>query len=479
MFETAIRQLRMALSMVWGRPINPRNIENLIDDALKTLAEFGSPGDDVEQLLDGPFSDPKARREFQNRAIQITTRRLKKSSPYYRDLFDKHAINPDTLTVDTFHQLPLTNKYMVQQQEAEFIATTSQPYVTTRTTGTTGQPTEIWLSRYETELWASLAALSGLLRNELTPTDSLQINISSRATAAVQQSITACRLVGAHVRMLGLIPPEESLAHLLGKQGEEAPTLLSIYPSYLAELVTLAQQQRLNPRDFRLRRIDAGGEILSDALSQAAKTTFGVPIVNDTFAMTEILPVSGRVCAQGHLHPDLNMGLVEVIDLTTGEPAKANMLGTLVVTPFYPYRECMPVLRYDTRDVVRQLPNDPLNCELAGIPATSRILGKANHLFTLSDQIVTMRDLVEVYEALPAHPWPARFHAHVDVAADHIDLLVPAHALGEVTLAEVERRYHRNGIPVRVSIDTDEDHDLPLRAVRADLREVTFAGRRD
>ena len=60
MFETGVRQLRMAISMVWGKPINPRNIERLIDDALKTLKEFGAPGDDVQQLLDGPFADPDA-----------------------------------------------------------------------------------------------------------------------------------------------------------------------------------------------------------------------------------------------------------------------------------------------------------------------------------------------------------------------------------------------------------------------------------
>ena len=58
MFETGMRQLRMALSMVGGRRIDPRNVERLIDDALATLATFGSPGDDMQQLLDGPVRRP-------------------------------------------------------------------------------------------------------------------------------------------------------------------------------------------------------------------------------------------------------------------------------------------------------------------------------------------------------------------------------------------------------------------------------------
>ena len=77
-----------------------------------------------------------------------------------------------------------------------FIADGSRPYLATRTTGTTGRPTQIWLSRQEMELWPSLAALSGLLRGEIGPDDCMQINISSRATAAVQQNMTVCALAG-------------------------------------------------------------------------------------------------------------------------------------------------------------------------------------------------------------------------------------------------------------------------------------------
>ena len=60
------------------------------------------------------------------------------------------------------------------------------PYLSTRTTGTTGRPAEIWLSRYEAELWPAMAALSGLLRNEINHDDCLQINLSSRATAPLR-----------------------------------------------------------------------------------------------------------------------------------------------------------------------------------------------------------------------------------------------------------------------------------------------------
>lgn len=475
MFETGIRQLRMVFSIVTGKPINPENIERLIQDALNTLEEFGTPGDDAQQMLAGPFSDPNSRRSLQTGALQRTARRLARVSPYYKELFASVSMAPKDMTVDTLHKIPVTRKAALQEQQQDFIATDAHPYLTTRTTGTTGRPAEVWLSKYEIELWPALSALSGLLRNEISPSDCLQINLSSRATGAVQLNMSVARLAGGRAHALGIIPPDESLNHLLAG-GDAAPTILNTYPSYLAQLVRAARRRRLGPPDFHLRRVECGGEVLSSALAQAARDTLGAPIINDIFAMTEVLPVTGRICSQGHLHPDANIGFVEVIDLKTGEPAEPGALGTLVVTPYYPYRECMPVFRYDTRDVVRQLPDEPLTCELTAMPATSRILGKADQLLEANGRTVTTRELVETLEALPSQPWPVRFQARLH--NDEIELRLTEQALHDLTKEEVERRFRAVGIDLHVAEPlTPEDEGLQLRPLRADLLETTFAAR--
>ncbi len=474
MFQTGIRQARMAMSMVWGRPISPRNVERLIEDALETLATFGAPGDDVQQVLDGPFSDAQAREDFQNRALRRTAGRLAQRSPHYRRLFGAAGIDPQKLTVDQMAGVPVTVKGDLTAAPSDFITDGSQPYVSTRTTGTTGRPAEVWLSRYELELWPAMAALSGLLRGELGPEDCMQINISSRATAAVQQNLAVCRLVGARSRMLGVVPADESLDSLLGA-GDTSPTMLVTYPSYLAELVQAARRRGVGPGDFRLRRIDCGGEVLSAALSRAAYETFGPRLVNDGFGMTEVLPVTARGCEHGHLHHDLNMGFVEVVDLQTGQPVGPGQLGSVVITPYYPYRECMPVFRYDTRDIVRRLPDAPLACELAGVPGTSRILGKADHLLHAGDEVITLRDLVEVVEDLPAQPWPARFAAAVH--EDRVQLRLPADVLVGTSTTDLRRRLADRGLDVEVATVADARPGVQIRPLRADLLETTFAER--
>jgi phenylacetate-CoA ligase len=463
MFETGVRQFRMAMAMVGGRRINPRVIERLTGDVRATLSEFGTPGDDVGELLDGPFADPESRDHFQTQAVRRTVRRLVKRSAFYGKLLADLDVR--RLTLSQFRTFPPTTRADLVMRGPDFLCSGVTPYLSTRTTGTTGRPAEIWMSAYEAALWPALAALSGLLRGELRPSDCLQISISSRATAAVQHGIETSRLAGARARILGQVPVRQSLDSLL----DRVPTLLTCYPSYLAQLVTEARRTGLGPADFALRVINVGGEVLSPALRAAAQETFGA-VITDTFGMTEILPVSGRFCDAGHLHPDVNMALVEVIALSGSEPAAPGELGRMVVTPYFPYRDCMPVLRYDTADLVRPLPDEALGCELAGIPAVSAIQGKASQVIETGSGKVTTRDIVEVLESLPSQPWPARYRA--TERSGVLLVTVPASAVDGLDAAEIRQRFADRGIDAAVEVSSSGE---TLRHVRADLTESTFA----
>lgn len=470
MLETGIRQFRMAMGMVWGRRLKPDNIARLVDDALATLAEFGEPGADARELVDGPLDDPAARLDFATRGVRRTAARLASSAPFYERRFAAAGVTPDKLDIAALGAIPVTVKRDLVERPEDFRCADVAPYLTTRTTGTTGRPAEIWLSRYEMDLWPALGALAGVLRGELLPGDVMQVNVSSRATASVHLDVAVCRLVGAGCRVLGIVPPDEALDSL----GEGGATHLATTPSYLAELEKAARRRGMGPDDFRLRNIDVGGEILSPSLAEAARKTFGAAGIRDLFAMTEVAPVSGRTCGQGHLHFDINTGLVEYLDLDTGEPAEPGALATVVITPYFPYRDCMPVFRYDTRDVVRRLPDERLTCEVAAIPGTSQILGKADQLLRLgSGGIVTPRQLVEAVEALPSRPWPARHRATVHEG--RIRLTLPRSSVADLGAAQAVRHFADHGLDVDLALAADSEAPA-LRPLRCDLHETTFAG---
>jgi phenylacetate-coenzyme A ligase PaaK-like adenylate-forming protein len=469
MFETGIRQFRLAVGMVQGRRLDPRNIARLVDDVLATLAEFGEPGADAAELIDGPMANPEARLDIANTNLRRTARRLAAQSPFYARRFTSAQIDPAKLDVAGMPKIPVTTRADLIERPGDFRCTDVPAYLATRTTGTTGRPAEVWLSRYEMELWPALGALASVLRDEMRPGDVMQVNLSSRSTAALHLAATSCRLVGAGCRPLGILPPEVSLDSL----AEGGTTILLTCPSYLGELVTAARRRGMGVGDFQLRRLVVGGEVLSTSLAQAAARTFGVRRVEDPYSMTEIAPVSGRTCSQAHQHHDLNLGLTELVDLDTGEPAAPGALGTLVVTPYFPYRDCTPVFRYDTRDVARCLPDTPLRCELADVPATSQILGKANQLLRLpGGEVVTPRQLTEAIEALPAEPWPARYRA---IACDgRIRLTLPVGAIAGYGEADAVRHFAAAGLDIDLDIVGD-DQAASLRHTRSDLHETTFA----
>ena len=122
MFETVVRQLRMAWSILRGVPISPGNLERLIDDARATLREFGAPGSDVERLIDGPFADPNMRRHLQDTSVRRTVKRAARVSPYYREVLTARGIDPSAVTTQSIENLPLTRKSDVLKRTADFIA---------------------------------------------------------------------------------------------------------------------------------------------------------------------------------------------------------------------------------------------------------------------------------------------------------------------------------------------------------------------
>jgi len=459
------------MGMVWGRRLNPANVGRLVDDVRATIAEFGEPGTEAQEVLGGELAEPEARLDWVNSGLSRTARRLAAKSPFYARRFEAAQIDPGELDVAGLRAIPVTSKQELVEQAADFRCTDVEGFLATRTTGTTGRPAEIWLSRYEMELWPALGALSSVLREELRPDDIMQLSISSRATAAMHLSAASCRLAGAGCRPLGIVPPDETLDSL----SEGGATILLSCASYLAELLTAARRRGMGSNDFKLRRITVGGEVLTPSLAQAACQLFGVPIIEDPYSITEAIPVTARSCRQGHLHHDPNLGLAELLDLQTGAPAAPGALGTVVITPFFPYRDCMPVFRYDTRDVARNLIG-PLSCELAGIPASSLILGKADHLLQLrTGQLITPRQLIDAIEAMPSEPWPARYLA---TAQDgRLQLTLPAAAISGYGEAEASRH-----LATVLEADVDlvivsDEQASELRRTRSDLHETTFATR--
>ncbi|HEX9547584.1 MAG TPA: hypothetical protein VF942_09620, partial [Acidimicrobiales bacterium] len=138
MFETGIRQLQMAIGMVWGRRLDARNIGRLIDDVLATVAEFGEPGADAQQLLGGPLAGQEARLEFATRSLRRTARRLSVQSQFYARRFASVDARPSEIDVARLGAIPVTTRRDLIERPGDFLCADVAAHLTSRTTGTTG-----------------------------------------------------------------------------------------------------------------------------------------------------------------------------------------------------------------------------------------------------------------------------------------------------------------------------------------------------
>ena len=476
MIETVPAQLRYVCTLAFGARLHTRSLDRLVTSLVDAREEFGAVGRDAAEALRGPVLDDTARREVQIRRFRKQAQ-LAARTPYYGRVFAELGIEPRKLRWADVEALPPTPKEMLKADPDAFVPTSARPAFRALTTGTTGIPTTVYFSRAEFEATVVLGAISVLLARQVEPGDVVQLSVSSRALFPVMLAAQIAARVGAVVYQAGFVDPAHALALLAEKRSlpghKPRANVLSTTPSYFGSLVERGAELGYRPRDFGVERIVLGGEIATQGLRDRATTVFGEVEYVETYAATEIFGTGALTCLSGHLHFPVPPGLVEVVSLDGRRRAEPGEPGTLVVTPFAPYRTTTVVLRYDTADVVR-VPAEPLTCELSTIPGTSHVLGKLARSIPHAGGWTFQRDVVEALEALEEVPLPARFGMRAD-RADGVAV--------EVVAREDDARTRRR-------IATALEHRVPLRGLRvvtdpasledpvllrADLREHSFA----
>jgi phenylacetate-CoA ligase len=476
--ETAVANLRFALSMGLGRPFHQPSLDKIYRAVRQTQEEFGSLGVEMSEVLSGPSLDEDTRRFLQTRRFRKQATRGARETEYYGEVFAELGIDPAKIDFEDIATLPLTTKDAVRDNPEAFVRKTAKFGSRSTTTGTTGWPTSIYFSHDEMRTMAALSSLSSLSRGLIAADDLVQINISTRATIGVRGVAAACDGIGAGLYICGLVSPEHTLKllaerhRLPGKKSRVS--VMSTYPSYLGLLVETGQQLGYQPSDFGLETILAGGECLTAGLERRAKEFFGDPEIISNYGMTELAPLAGNHCEQGHLHFEVSMGLIEVASLE--DPSRLAVdgeVGTIVATPFPPFRESSILLRYNTEDVVRAL-SGPLTCELRNLPATSGLLGKQRLSVRHDDGWTFLRDIVESLEELDEVPLPARYGYWAVPGGIAVEAVVRSNTAE--TRRRIDDALHQRGVPVRSLrlVESPAELERPLR-LRADMREGSFA----
>jgi phenylacetate-CoA ligase len=475
MLETAIAQLLFGYSMMTGRRCSIWAIETLVHSARETCREFGNIGVEGAEMVQGPVLDAETRQELQLGRFRAQAQRAASQTIYYENLFSCLGLDPAKLTWGDIPQLPLTTKDSVRDDDGAFVRRGAKPYLRTTTTGTTGRPTGICFSDYEMRLYAALQALYLLINDEVRDGDLIQTSTAARGLLGNQNTMAACAHIGAVVYQTGIVEPAFALAqlaepHNIPDKRKQVSTLIT-YPSYLGTLIETGFALGYRPSHFGLRSISVGGEIVTEGVQRRCRHIFGEVEISQGFGMTEIWPLGGRLCEQGHLHWEPTYGLIEVVSPETGVPVPDGEFGTIVATPFMPFRETTLLLRFNTEDTAYAVLNP--TCSLKHLVTTSNVQGKLGLCVRHADGWTTPRDVLEAIEGIDEIPLPGRCGFWAAEGGIAVECLV-RHETSEVRRALGEALEAR-GVPLReLHLGTNPrelKHPLPQRC---DLRENTF-----
>ena len=297
MFETGIRQFRMAIGMVWGRRLDTANLARLVDDALATIAEFGEPGADVAATARRPVHRPG--RPDRVRQPWPAPHRPPAEHPIsllFAGVSPPPSSTPSKLDLEALRTLPVTVKLDLIERPNDFRCADVR--------AAPGHPDHrhhrhvrprSGCRATRSSCGPALGALSGVLRDEIRPE---RHHAGQRQLAGHRRGAPERRDLPAGRRRLpgarrgpagrGAGQPEPRAVRPCCRPARATWASWSWPPAAAGWARTTSSCAGSTPVARCCHR----------SLAAAARQTFGVDQVNDSFGMTEVMPVSGH-----HLQP--------------------------------------------------------------------------------------------------------------------------------------------------------------------------------
>ncbi|CAN5158765.1 phenylacetate--CoA ligase [soil metagenome] len=299
-------------------------------------------------------------------------------SPFYRDLFARHHVDPRTInSLADLTKLPTTTKEDLQQRNNDFLCVDAARVIEyTSTSGTLGSPvtialTENDLQRLTTNEYNSFICADG------SAADIYQLMLTlDRQFMAGIAYYSGLRKLGAGIIRLGPGVPSlqwETIQRL-------KPTAIVAVPSFILKLIKFAADNHIDINSSSVKKAICIGENIRNAdfsyniLGKKITEAWDIHLYS-TYASTE-MQTAFTECSEGrggHLQPELV--IVELLD-ENNEPVGSNMPGEVTITTLGV--EGMPLLRYKTGDIC-MYHDEPCACGRSSL-RLSPIIGRKKQM---------------------------------------------------------------------------------------------------
>jgi len=316
--------------------------------------------------------------QVQLERLQSTIHRVYRNVPFYRKVFDKHGIDPDSFSsLEDITKIPFTTKddlrenypyglFAVPLREVVRIHTSS---------GTTGMPIVVGYTKNDLKIWTELVARI-LTAGGITKDDVIQIAFNYGLFTGAFGFHYGAEKIGASVIPVSIENPKKQIKIL---QDYKTTAIIST-PSYALLIANTIIEMDINPNSLLLKFGLLGAEPWSEQMRKEIEEKLKIT-ATDNYGLSEVMGpgVAGECLEKNGLHINEDHFFFEIIDPHTLEPVKEGERGELVITTLT--KEAFPVLRFRTGDLTRFLPGE-CHCGRT-FRRIDRILGRTDDMIII------------------------------------------------------------------------------------------------
>ena len=266
--------------------------------------------------------------------------------PYYREYWAGRRRCGDRRPWDRLENWPILEKDSLRMMPERFVADDCnlRKMFHEQTSGTTGKPIELWLTRETVREWYSLFELRSRLWNGVSRRDRWAI-LGGQLVVPTSRRKPPFWVWNAALNQLYCssyhLAPDLMPAYFDAWHRYEVSYVVG-YSSALYELAEMAL--RIGRDDIRLSVAITNAEPLFDYQRKAIAAAFQCQ-VRESYGMSELVAAASE-CDAGRMHEWPEAGVVEFVD--GGDPVDAGRGGELIATGLL--NEDMPLVRYRVGD---------------------------------------------------------------------------------------------------------------------------------
>jgi phenylacetate-CoA ligase len=326
----------------------------------------------------------------QEKRLRAIVQHVYRNFRLYRNKMKESNVKPvDVTRVSDLVKMPFTTKSdLAKVYPYGYLSQRVKAHAVLLTSGTTGKPTSILLSKRDSELAIEMCC-RGFYSLGVRETDVVQVILPTVLEWLYQ---SAFMKLGALSIPIGVGNTERQIMIL----NDFRTTVIVATPSYLLYMADVAEAAGFDSRSTDLRIAALAGERLAPSLRDKLEEKWGITAYSFYGGMELGTAFFNCREREGH-HAHADHVIVEVVDPNTGEVMEDGEEGELVFTTLT--RRAMPLIRYRTRDIT-SLIRDKCNCGRTH-PRIGPIMGRVDDMVKIKGSSVFPSQVEDAIMGMP------------------------------------------------------------------------------